>query len=108
MSAVKGGSFARAVAGDFHGTGRKSLRWVIVDPSPSSRAHPPPRWLPTGRRGAAGSDLSAEESGFACCVPDGVALCPGFLFLCTEVWAAVAGQHRRAPGRAVPCSRKGI
>lgn len=31
MSAVKGGSFARAFAGGFHGTGRKSLGRIIVD-----------------------------------------------------------------------------
>jgi len=54
----------------------------------------------------AGSDLSVGGTGFARCLPDGAALRPASL--CTEAWAAPAGQHHGVPGRGVPRSREGV
>lgn len=69
---------------------------------------PPSSSLSAQRReGMAGSDLSAEERGFACSIPDSVVLHPASLFLCTEAQAALAGQCGGVPDRGVP-SRKGV
>lgn len=98
VAAARGGSSARALAGGFHGMGRKSLGWVQVsgDPSPSSQAFLLLAGCPEAR-GGRHSQTSLQRTralpaAFSQPCPDPGTL-PG-----TEAWALW-------PGSVVGCRR---